>query len=210
MVKHIKKAALLLIIFQFISASTRAQGQDGGGFENRKLLYGLYLGFTENKVDIYHSDAESDAFYAPGFRVAVMADLRLGRYFSLRAMPGMSIYGREEDYKVGGVFAELPIEMKFHPFRVDKWRPYLCSGINYSFDLNSLGKDIEGIQRLNAHDFRYICGIGADFDTRYVRLGVELKVDCFSLIPTNTVGAHPDTFFLNNGPSFSIGINIEG
>jgi len=237
MVKHIKKAALLLSVslLSILSLPAQAQEQECGGFENKKVLYGLHWGFTENWVDLYHTQGGeayalkegNHSFYALGTRVSVIGDFRMGNRFRLRVMPGVTLLGSTwstweptglsvptspiTDYKVISVCGELPVEVKWIPFRWGDRQFYLASGLSYSFDFTSLNKDIdEGtIQRLNAHDLRYICGMGYEFDTRYFRLGVELKVDCFSLLPANTSGSHSNAFYFNNGPSFSIGFNIE-
>ena len=231
MVKHIKPAALLLCISLFSLHLVPAHAQDG--FDNKKALYGLHLGFTENWVDIYYSDIEgyshpldqgNHSFCAPGTRINVMYDMRLGRFFSLRVMPGVSLIGRawepgdisiptspSVEYKVKSVCGELPVDVKFHPFRWGDRQLYLTSGLNYSFDFTSLNKDLnEGtIQRLNAHDLRYICGVGYEFDTRYVRLGIEMKAT-FGLPSSDIIiGTRPETFYYHNGPTFSFGFNIE-
>ena len=229
MVKHIKRAALLLCISLLSLHFVPAHAQEG--FSNKKVLYGLHWGFTENWVDLYYSDIEGFAhpldqgnhsFFAPGTRLNVMYDVRLGNYFRLRVMPGVSLTGRNwepsglsiptsstTDYKVISVCGELPVDVKFYPFRWDQL--YLTSGLSYSFDFTSLNKDLdEGtIQRLNAHDLRYICGVGYEFDTRYVRLGIELKAT-FGLPSSDIIiGTRPETFYYHSGPSFSFGFNIE-
>ena len=235
MVKHIKQAALLLCISLLSSnfVPLNAQEQDNGGFENRKVLYGIHWGFTENNVDIYYSDIEgfahhlrqgNDSFYSPGTRLNVMYDIRLGNHFRLRVMPGVSLVGRiwkpgdisiptspSVEYKVKSVCGELPVDVKFNPFCRGDQRLYLTSGLSYNFDFTSLSKDIdEGtIQRLNAHDFRYTCGVGFDFDTRYLRLGVELKAT-FGLPSSDIIGGtRPDSFYYHSGPTFGLGFIIE-
>jgi hypothetical protein len=230
MVKHIKPAALLLCISLLSLHFVPAHAQEG--FDNRKALYGLHLGFTENRVDIYHTQGGeayalkegNHSFYAPGTRISVIWDFRMGDHFRLRAMPGVSLIGRtwvpdnisiptspSVEYKVKNVCGELPIDVKWIPFRWGNRQLYLASGLSYSFDFTSFNKDLdEGtIQRLNTHDLRFICGIGYEFDTRYFRLGIELKVDCFSLLPTNTGGSHPNDFYFKNGPSFGFGFIVE-
>lgn len=236
MVKHIKRAALLLCIFHFsfLSIPVHAQEQDGVNPDNRKVLYGIHWGFTENQLDIYHSDAEGFArpleqgnhsFFAPGTRINVMYDVRLGNHFRLRVMPGVSLVGRNweagdisittspsVEYKVKSVCGELPVDVKFYPFRRGNQELYLTSGLSYSFDFNSLRRDNdEGtIQRLNSHDLRYICGMGYEFDTRYVRLGIELKAT-FGLPSPNIISdTHTDTFYFHSGPTFGFGFNIIG
>ncbi len=236
MVKHIKQAALLLCISllsnHFIPA--HAQDQERGDFESRKVLYGFHSGFTVNGVDLYYTQGgkayalkEGDhSFYAPGTRVSVIGDFRLGKHFRLRAMPGVSVFGSTwstweptgssvptpiTEYQILGVCGELPVEVKWIPFRWGDRQIYLASGLSYSFDFTSLAKDLdEGIiQRLNAHDLRYICGLGYEFDTRYFRLGIELKADWFSLLPTHTGGSLSNDFYFKNGPSFSLGFIVE-
>ena len=233
MVKHIKKVALLLCIsfLSFHSVPAQAQEQEAGGFDSHKLLYGLHLGFTENRVDLYYTQggeayAWEDGNYSfnvPGFRIATIWDFRLGNHFRLRTMPGVMFFGRNLesidavvpispsiDYKVESVLGELPVDVKFYPFRSGKIKPYLCSGLSYGFDFTSLRKDsdAESVQRLNAHDLRYTFGVGFDRDTRYLRLGMELNAS-FGLLSPSTGGNYDNAFYFHGGPSFSIGINIE-
>ena len=235
MVKHINTAALLPIIslMSLITVPAHAQEQGGGTIDGRKVLYGIHWGFTENRIDLYYSDIEGFAhpldqgnhsFYAPGTRINVMYDVRLGRCFSLRVMPGLLLYGRtwepgdisiptspSVEYKVKSVCGELPVDVKFHPFRWGDRQLYLTSGLSYGFDFTSLNKDSdEGtIQQLNTHDLRYTCGVGYDFDTRYLRLGVELKAT-FGLPSSDIIGGtRPETFYYHSGPTFSLGFNIE-
>ncbi len=230
MVKHIKPAALLLCISLLSLHFVPVHAQEG--FNNKKVLFGLHWGLTGNRVDLYHAqggeahalEEGNHSFFAPGTRVSAIGDFRMGDRFRLRAMPGVTLFSRtwepsglsfpvssSTDYKVMSVCGELPVEVKWIPFRWGDRQIYLASGLSYSFDFTSLRKDNdEGIiQRLNAHDLRYICGLGYEFDTRYFRLGIELKVDCFSLLPTNTGGSRSNTFYFDNGPSFSLSFNIE-
>jgi len=235
MVKHINQAALLLCIslLSILSLPAHAQEQEHGGFESKKVLYGLHWGFTENWVDLYYSDIECHAhaleqgnhsFYASGLRVSVIGDFRMGNHFRLRAMPGVSVFGRSWeptglsiptsstiDYNVINVCGELPVDVKWIPFRWGDRQLYLASGLSYSFDFTSLSKYLDegAIRRLNAHDLRYTCGVGYEFDTRLLRLGVELKATFGLPSPSVISGTRPDTFYYHTGPSFSFGFNIE-
>lgn len=234
MVKHINRAALLLCIsfLSIFSATSHAQELEGGGLENKKVHYGIHWGFVGNLVDIYYSDINGVArpleqgnhsFYAPGTRINVMYDIRLGRCFSLRAMPGLLVYGLiwepgdiavpvspSVEYKVKSVGCELPVDVKFHPFRWDNQQLYLSSGLSYGFDFSSLNKEIDegSIQRLNAHDLRYTCGVGYNFATKYLRLGVELKATFGLSSPNNVDGKLPNTFYHHSGPTFGFGFTI--
>lgn len=235
MAKHIKQAALLLGIslMSLVAVPAHAQEQGGGNMDGKKVLYGLHWGFTENQVRIYYSDVKGIAhplgegnrsFYAPGTRINVMYDLRLGRYFRLRVMPGVLLYGRiwepgemhiptspSVEYKVESVCGELPVDVKFQPFRWGDRQLYFTSGLNYGFDFSSLNKEIgEGtVQRLNTHSVHYTCGVGYGFDTRYLRLGVELKATFGLPAPDIFNGTRPSTFYHHAGPTFGLGFIIE-
>ena len=218
------KGILALYILQssLFVAPVHSQEHAGG----RTMRYGLHLGFSENMVNLYGGTQggevqalDNQSFYVPGFRIAVTGDLQMGRYFSLRVMPGVMLFGRSWepedvvlpaiDYKVESVLGELPIDVKFHPFRKGSWQPYFCIGLSYGFDFASLRKDVAdgSIQRLNAHDLRYTCGLGLDCDTRYLRVGVDLKAS-FGLIPPSGSG-HTNPVYFHGGPTFSLGFNIE-
>ena len=191
-----------------IVLSLPALAQDGP--DSHKFLYGIHLGFTENKVDIYssqggtlHTDGDH-SFYNPGFRIAVIGDAQLGRCFSLRAMPGLSLF---RSLKLESVCGELPVDVKFHPIRTGNLRPYLTTGLGYGFDFASLRDDSHNlIKPLSPHDLRYTCGLGVDWHTRFVRVGFELKAGIGLLPPGN--GGSNNSYF-HHGPSFSFGINIE-
>jgi hypothetical protein len=108
------------------------------------------------------------------------------------------------------VRGEVPVDVKFHPYRWGKVEPYLTSGLGYGYDFASLREDSHNyIKPLNAHDLRYTCGLGVDWYTRLVRVGVELKAG-FDLLPPNTDGSGLSRHaYFHAGPTFSIGINIE-
>ena len=70
-------------------------------------------------------------------------------------------------------------------------------------------KFLYGIHLGYTHDLRYTCGLGVDWYTRLVRVGVELKAG-FDLLPPNTDGSGLSRHaYFHAGPTFSIGINIE-
>ena len=214
-------ATLCILQLSFLAGTAHSQERDSVTMGNHKFLYGIHLGYTENMFDFYSTNggliasqggrAHTDGSHshAAGFRLAVIGEARLGRCFSLRVMPGISYFSACTS-RLKSVRAELPLDVKFHPVRMGKLEPYLASGLSYGYDFATLRDDATTIiNPLNAHDLRYTCGLGVDWYTRLVRVGVELKAG-FDLLPPNTDGSGLSRHaYFHAGPTFSIGINIE-
>ena len=209
----------MLSLLSLFAGAAHAQIQNNGTWDNHKLHYGIHLGLTDNQFELYPdhggliasqdglSSMDDRSYHARGFRLAVIGEARLGRCFSLRVMPGVSLF---RALKLESVRGELPVDVKFHPYRWGKVESYITSGLGYGYDFASLRDDSHNkIKPLNAHDLRYTCGLGLDWYTRLVRVGFELKAG-FGLLPPNTSDINPNC--LSNfhcGPSFTLGINIE-
>ena len=174
-------------------------------FDKKKIHYGIQLGYTQSKFedaytlddDVRESLQGTTSYYTPGFHIAVIGDLRLGNFFNIRLLPGLTLINRtftyswEQQYmqqhpgvdlkrNVESVYGEIPFDIKFRAFRYRNFRPYLTTGASYGFDFASMrnNKDNtnQGIIRLNTSDLRYTAGIGFDFYMRYVKFAIELKM----------------------------------
>lgn len=170
------------------------------------LHYGIQVGYTQSKFDLQYSENEQlrqtlqgvTSYYAPGFHIAVIGDLRLGNWFNLRMLPGVTLVTREINYSwesqylathrlaersrnVESVYGDIPIEFKFRSVRDGDFRPYLTAGVSYGFDFASLRKNRnetnQSIVRLQASDLRYTMGMGFDVFLRYVKFAIELKMN---------------------------------
>lgn len=203
---------LLSFLTLFFSLRTYGQGITGnlGHFDNRTLHYGIQVGYTQSKFDLNFSENDSlrqtmqgvTSYYAPGFHVSVIGDLRLNRWFNLRTLPGVTLVTRdlsfswengylvthkqaERSRNVESVYGDIPIELKFRSVRWNDFRPYLTAGVSYGFDFASLRKNRnqtnQSIIRLMPHDIRYSMGVGFDVFLRYVKFAVEMKMS-FGLI----------------------------
>jgi hypothetical protein len=218
--KSFQKSLGIALLCIVLSAPAYSQSQEQGGPDNHKFLYGIHLGFTDNQFDLYStnggliaiqndpSSMDDRSYHARGFRFAVIGEARLGRCFSLRVMPGVSLF---RALKLESVRGEVPVDVKFHPYRWGKVEPYLTSGLGYGYDFASSREDSHNyIKPLNAHDLRYTCGLGVDWYTRYVKLGLELKAG-FGLLPPNTSGINSNSLsYFHNGATFCLGLIIEG
>lgn len=185
--------------------SAMAQVQYLAGFDKKQIHYGIQIGYTQSKFeDAYTLDDSvrtlmygSGSRYTPGFHIAVLTDFRLGNYFNLRILPGLTLINRTISYSwspeylvthpgadmkrnVESVYGEIPIDIKFRAFRWRNFRPYLTAGGSYGFDFasmrNNKNNNDQSIIRLNTSDLRYTTGVGFDFYLRYVKFAIELKM----------------------------------
>lgn len=201
--------ALLAVILPLTAAQRiQAQGQTGnlGAFDRQLLHYGIQVGYTQSKFDLRFADDEVmrqtlqgvTSYYEKGFHIAVIGDMRLGKWFNLRALPGVTLVTRNLSYawepgylatnhileterSVESVYGDIPIEIKFRSVRYGNFRPYVTAGGSYGFDFASLRKNKnqtnQSIVRLQPSDLRYTMGVGFDVFLRYVKFAVELKMN---------------------------------
>lgn len=198
----------LFLTFHLIPLTLNAQNYTGnlGQFDRRLLHYGIQVGYTQSKFDLAFSENDTlrqtlqgvTSYYAPGFHIAVIGDLRLGDWFNLRLLPGVTLVTRtigyswengyltthrlaERSRNVESVYGDIPIEFKFRSVRWQNFRPYLTAGASYGFDFASLRKNRnqtnQAIVRLQPHDVRYSMGVGFDVFLRYVKFAIEFKMN---------------------------------
>lgn len=202
-----KQSFPLFILLLFCAHTLMAQRHPShlGTFDERKLHYGIQVGYTQSKFDLHYSAKEelrqtilgTTSYYSPGFHINVIGDLRLNDYFNFRLLPGITLVSRDMSFvwsdeytsthwkydtrrTVESVYGELPFEFKFRAQRYADFRPYLTAGGSWGFDFASLRKNQnnndESIIRLNPYDLRYTMGVGFDFFLHYVKFAIELKM----------------------------------
>ena len=132
-----------------------------------------------------------------GFTVGIVANLRLGNYFDLRFIPSLAFGERNLEYRfekfrdgerelveldknVPSTFVELPFHLKYKSQRLNNFRAYVLSGLNYRIDLASQAKkedDAAEVQiKLKQHDVYGELGVGFDFYFEWFKFGTELKM----------------------------------
>ena len=218
------------------------QGQTGnlGQFDRDLLHWGIQVGYTQSKFELrYNDDATlretlqgTTSYYAPGFHIAVIGDMRLGDWLNLRLLPGVTLVTREISYawepdylashrlaersrNVESVYGDLPLEFKLRSVRYGNFRPYLMAGASYGFDFASLRKNRnqtnQSIIRLQASDLRYSMGVGFDVFLRYVKFAIEMKMT-FGLLDLKV--EDPDiyirAFDYLNTRTFMLSFTFEG
>ncbi|MCW0482745.1 porin family protein [Gaoshiqia sediminis] len=140
----------------------------------------------------------------PGLTVGIVTNLRLGEYFDLRVLPGLSFGERKlvynvpvydnnagnqdvEFYSTKATFIDLPVLVKYKSSRLNNQRPYLIAGPALRLDISKSGS--EELVRTKRAGFYLEGGIGLDSYLRFFRLSTELKV---SLGLGNILGDAPD------------------
>ena len=163
---------LVIIVVQLPFLTTSAHAQDRTDFEGKNFLYGVRAGCAINKIELYYIQGGSayalkqgnHSLTLPGCSLAVIADRKMGNRFSLRAMPGITLFkgswepkditvlpNSTDNYTIESVCGELPVDVTYHPFRLGSFSPYQSAGLSYSLDLASLRGNRDRILRPKPH-----------------------------------------------------------
>jgi hypothetical protein len=167
-------------------------------YDDKLLHFGFSLGFNAMDFNITPSQQylASDSLYPdvsrlnPGINIQIVTNLRTGKYFDLRFLPGVSFGQRIVRYYKNGVlyneqqrlessFLEFPLLLKYKGERLNNVRPYIIGGLNYRFDLagkKAYDEEKPVYLRIRRPDLYYEIGAGLDFYLTYFKLTVELKM----------------------------------
>lgn len=177
-------------------------------FDKKQLHFGFCIGTNFINFSTQHSgkyftdkNGESYRLYSdlsnvnPGFHVELIGSYRLGEYFNVRFMPGISfgqrdmqfvkvigdettpaqnlIYEMDALVPVKSTFIELPFLFKYKAVRNGNAKPYIVAGSTVRFDLaRSKREDVV----LKPFDVAIDFGVGSDFYLEYFRFGVEARI----------------------------------
>lgn len=191
-----------------ISSSVSAQKQrpkNESWYDEKLIHFGFSLGFNTMDFRITPSQdyIEADSIYPevsklnPGINIQIVTNLRPGRYFDIRFLPGVSFGQRNvryykvpdnpdkdpvlfnEQQRLESSFLEFPLLLKYKGDRLNNVRPYVIGGFNLRYDL-AAKKEFDDEKpvyiRLKRPDLYYETGAGLDFYLRYFKLSVELKL----------------------------------
>ena len=164
----------------------------------RRLHYGFFVGVHMQDMEFVNNGfvtPEGESWFADvtqynsGFSVGVLADLRLGEYFSLRTLPTMhfgqnSIVFREQAsgeisrQLVKTTYVALPFHLKYAAERFNNYRPYVMAGVSPMMNL-TVKKQKQLL--LKKFDFMVEVGFGCDYYLPFFKLIPELRF-AFSLL----------------------------
>ena len=198
--RELSRAFLIMLLF-VSSASLLAQKQkpkNESWYDEKLLHFGFSIGFNAMDFNITPSQTnlQADSLYPevsrlnPGINIQIVTDLKPGRYFDFRFLPGVSFGQRNirfyknkllvnEQQRLESSFLEFPFLVKFKGARLNNVRPYIVTGLNYRYDLSGKKEYDEGkpvYLRLRRSDVYYEIGTGLDFYLPYFKLSVELKM----------------------------------
>lgn len=190
-----------MLIFLLIHLSSYGQKQkpkNESWYDEKLLHFGFSLGFNAMDFNITPSQAflATDSIYPevsilnPGINIQIVTNLRPGKYFDIRFLPGVSFGQRVIKYYKNGViyndqqrlessFLEFPLLLKYKGDRLNNVRPYVIGGLNYRYDLAGKREfdDQKPVYiRLKRPDLYYEFGTGMDFYLTYFKLSIELKM----------------------------------
>ena len=173
-------------------------------YDKRAFHFGFLLGYNQFNYNISSKPdlAEYDSLMMvntrslSGFSLGIVTNLRMGKYFDLRFIPGLSFGDRYVNYtirystgseivtskSVESVYLDLPLLIKFKSSRMlNNIRAYVIAGGQYSFDMISAKKkkspmNGDVVLKLNPHDVQAQVGVGLDFYCTYFKFSTEFKM----------------------------------
>ncbi|MBL4734652.1 MAG: PorT family protein [Flavobacteriales bacterium] len=164
-------------------------------YDRQWIHFGFLLGINSADFNVHPSPniRDFDSIYVvesdpeSGFTLGIVANLRLGHFFDLRAIPSLSFSQRQLEYtlvgtnkipkmeikKIESTFLEFPLTIKYKSVRINNGRAFVLGGLRYSLDLASqkdVSKEDEELVKLKRDDFLYEIGFGMDFYLKYFKL----------------------------------------
>lgn len=206
--RRIKFFLLFFVVFGSLSWHS-ASAQSGFGvpnllkYDQKPFHFGFAVGYNlfdfniRTKANFLEYDSLMIVNTSPlsGFNLGIVTDLRMGKYFDLRFIPGLSFGDRLVNYtiryasgseiitqkNVESVCLDLPLLVKFKSSRMHNVRVYVLGGAQYSIDLISAAKKQntnphDVVLKLYPHDFQAQAGIGIDFYCTYFKFSTEFKM----------------------------------
>lgn len=173
----------------------------GIDYDHGRFQLGYFAGIHNLGFDLVKSDNLSqnefhdvDVLNHIGIHLGIIGNLRLKNYFVIRVLPGISTGDRtvkfvlyennhsEKTYHEQGLEyfnIDVPVHLKFTPFRAINITPYVFAGIKYSYDVRSSEYRRKGdkpiLLRTKQNDLASEFGIGIGRRIKYFKLSFELK-----------------------------------
>ena len=205
MIRQLFVSLLALLLATVPCSAQMRKAQNKPYIDLRLLHYGILLGLNMQDAELRNVGTQQLTLadgsltdgnvvcdvdiWNPGFSVGVLADLRLGDYFSLRFTPSMHFGSKRLMFRnmndldergrpslttqdLKNTYIAFPAGLKFASQRFNNYRPYVMAGLSWM--INLAGKDQDYIL-LKRHDLLLEVGMGCDFYLPFFKLIPELK-----------------------------------
>lgn len=179
---------LLFVCVALFAVAPSAQAQRNvlnmAEHDNKPYYFGLTFGlnFSQYRLRYDPSFAATDTFktiqpyWAPGFNLGLMGNLRMSRLLDLRFVPSLSFAEKQlkfntplqeniEDRSVESIYLHLPLQLKFKSDRVKNFRFYGLGGGKFDYDLaaNARSRRRDEFLKVTPIDLGYEVGVGFEF-----------------------------------------------
>ena len=222
---HTIHSILIITLFAFSYNVVSGQNEAGGknynflSKENKAYYFGITLGtHTSNykifRNDVFHNQellndpdagvveptvSDIESIRGPGYNVNVLANLKIGRNFDFRLLPGFAFSERnitftsEQEFQGDDVlndfeltYMEIPLQFRYKSNPYSDMRVYAFGGFKYGFDIASQSRRRQQSSIINIApvDFSVEAGFGFQFFFPFFILSPEIK---FSHGLTNTL-----------------------
>lgn len=148
---------LLMGIMLALGLSASAQPRNHMQYLNRKLYFGISLGFNAQNFRVVHDQSfiYNDSMQTitssrgPGFNLGIVSNLALGKYFDLRFVPALVFGDKRLNYMqrdsavtrtIESIILDFPLTVRFKSQPIGDVKFYVLTGMKYSLDLASNAK----------------------------------------------------------------------
>ncbi len=155
--------------------------------DNKKVHFGISLGFNAANFKLTHSDAfiyhdsikVVESPRSPGFNIGIISDLHLGKNIDLRFIPTLVFAEKDLRYReissegdvvvnktLESIILNFPLSFKYKSDRFfNNFRFYAIGGLRFDWDLgsNAKARKATDIVKIKGSDFLVEYGIGLEF-----------------------------------------------
>ncbi|MDP4209097.1 MAG: porin family protein [Bacteroidota bacterium] len=196
------KYCISIIILLYVLGSAKGQQKivlNEPNHDDKAIHFGFCIGLNSmnfvthtNFKDGLNADSLVADVSKPtvGFHIQIVSNYRLGKYFDLRFLPGVSFSQRTINFfkknqlvtdvtpqRLESNFLEFPFLIKYKAKRTSNVRPYMITGTNLRLDLAKTLSESDDIYiALHKLDLYYEAGAGLDFYLPFFKLSTELKL----------------------------------
>lgn len=187
-----------LALPHLVEAQYNKGNQNFRAFDDKSYYFGLTFGFNQSDFLVNHSKTFilNDSFNisqglgGPGLNVSMIGNLKLGKSFDFRFLPGFSFADRKLYYlstdneleqikPIESVLVQLPFQVRFKSDPFHDMRVFVLSGIKYTYDVASNARirkeQASRIIRISPHDFAVEVGAGLQFFMPFFIFSPEIK-----------------------------------